>query len=93
VSTVEEGGQEEGVGVAIGGTRICLAVEGDGLVGPYASCDNKVGEEDGVGGAHEVGNDASMGGGGQQICVAEVTCVVWRRVVVLGSCFWHKGVF
>jgi hypothetical protein len=49
VSTTEEGSQEEGVGVAIGGPRICLAVEGDDSVGPYASCDHKVGEEAGVG--------------------------------------------
>ena len=84
----EEGGQEEGVGVAIGGPHICLAVEGDGLVGPYASCDHEVGEEAGVGGAHEVGDDAGVGGGGQQICVAEVTCMVWLWAVPLsGSCF------
>jgi hypothetical protein len=39
---MEEGGQEEGVGVAIGGTHICLAEEGDGLVELYASCDHEV---------------------------------------------------
>jgi hypothetical protein len=49
VSTTEEGGQEEGVGMAIGGPRICLAVEGDGSVGPYVSCDHEVGEKAGVG--------------------------------------------
>ena len=46
---------------------------------------HEVGEEAGVGGAHEVGDDAGVGGGGQQICVAEVTCVVWRRVVPLSG--------
>jgi hypothetical protein len=65
VSMMEEGGQEEGVGVAIGGPRISLVVDGDSLVGLYANCDHKVGEEDGVGGTHEVGDDAVVGGGGQ----------------------------
>jgi hypothetical protein len=44
-----------------------LAVEGDGMMGPYASCDHEVGEEAGVGGAHEAGNEASVGGDDQQI--------------------------
>jgi hypothetical protein len=34
---------------------------------------------------HEVGEEAGMGGGGQQICIAEVTYVVWRRVVPLSD--------
>jgi hypothetical protein len=42
-----------------------LVVDGDSLVGLYANCDHKVGEEDGVGGTHEVGDDAVVGGGGQ----------------------------
>jgi hypothetical protein len=37
-----------------------------------------------VGGTYEVGEEACVGGGGQQ-CVAEVTCVVWRRVVPLSG--------
>ena len=36
-------------------------------------------------GAHRVGDVADAGGGGQQICIAEVTCVVWRRVVPLSG--------
>ena len=45
------------------------------LEGPGASCAHEDGEETGVGGTHEVGKKADVGGGGQQ-CVAEVTCVV-----------------
>jgi hypothetical protein len=33
---------------AIGGLRICLAMEGDGLIGSSASCDHEVGKEAGV---------------------------------------------
>jgi hypothetical protein len=55
VSTTEEGGQKEGVGVAIGRPRVCLAVEGDGSVGLCANCD------------HEVSEEAGVGDGGQQI--------------------------
>jgi hypothetical protein len=44
VSTVEESKQEEGFGAAIKVPRICLAMEGDGLVQPYANCDHEVGE-------------------------------------------------
>ena len=72
MSTVEEGGQEEGVGAAIGVPLIYLEAEGDGLVGTYTSCDHKVGEPD-MGGTHGVGDEADMGGGGQQICIAKVT--------------------
>jgi hypothetical protein len=32
-----------------------------------------------VGGAHGVGEEANIGGSGQQICVAEVTYVLWWR--------------
>ena len=40
-----------------------------------------------MGGTYEVGEEASVGGGGQQICVAELTCVVGRRVVpLIGGC-------
>jgi hypothetical protein len=52
----EEGGEEAGVGVAIGkASHLLLAL------------DHEVGEEATVGGAHEVGKEAGMGGGGQQI--------------------------
>jgi len=51
----EEGNHEEGGGVAIGGLCICLAMEGDCLVGPYASCD------------YEVGKVAAVEDSGQQI--------------------------
>jgi hypothetical protein len=52
------------------------------------SCDHKVGEDNGVGGTHGVGEEADVEGGSQQICVAEVTCVVWPRAVLLnGGCF------
>ena len=46
------------------------------MEGPGASCAHEDGEEAGVGGTHEVGEEVDVGGGGQQICVAEVTCVV-----------------
>ena len=52
------------------------------------SCDHEVGKDAGVEGAHGVGEEADVGCGGQQTCVAEVTCVVWRRAVLLsGGCF------
>ena len=41
-----------------------MPMEGNGFVGPYASCDHKVDEEAGVGGAHRVGDVADVGGGG-----------------------------
>ena len=75
VSTVVEGSHEECVDVANGGLRICLPEEGDGLAGSCANYGHEDGEEAGVGGAHGVGVEADVGGGGQQICVAEVTCV------------------
>jgi hypothetical protein len=50
--------------MVIGGCRIFLPMEGVDFVGPYASCDHEVSEEAGVGGAHEVGDAANMGGGG-----------------------------
>jgi hypothetical protein len=54
----------------------------------------EVGEEAGVGGAHGVGEEADVGGGGQQICIAEVTYVVWRRAVPLsGGCFGTRRLF
>jgi hypothetical protein len=56
----EEGDQEEGVNAAIGGPRSCLAMEGDGLVGSYASCDHEVDEEAGMGGVHGVGDEADV---------------------------------
>jgi hypothetical protein len=34
----EEGGQEKGIGAAIGEPHICLAMEVNGLVEPYISC-------------------------------------------------------
>jgi hypothetical protein len=55
------------------------------LEGPGASCTHEDGEEVGVGGTHEVGEEAGVGGGGQQICIVEVTCVVWRWVVPLSD--------
>jgi hypothetical protein len=55
------------------------------LFGSLVSCDHEVGDDAGVGGAHGVGEEADVGGGGQQICVAEVTCVVWRRVIPLSG--------
>jgi hypothetical protein len=66
---VAEGCQIEGVGAAIGWQGFCMAVEGDGLVGPCAS------------GVHKVGKEADVVGGGLQRCVAEVDCVVWRRAI------------
>ena len=75
MSTVVEGCQDECVDAMNGGLRICLPVEGDSLAGPCASCDREDGEEASVGGAHGVGMEASVGGGGQQICAAEVTYV------------------
>ena len=53
-------------------------------MGPCASCAHEDGKEAGVGGTHEVGEEVGVGGGGQQ-CVAEVTCVIWRRVVPLSG--------
>ena len=47
-----------------------MPMEGDGFVGPFH---HEVGEEVGVGGTHGVGDEADMGGGGQQICIAKVT--------------------
>jgi hypothetical protein len=55
VSTTDEGGEEEGSDVAIGGLHICLAMEDDGLIGSSASCD------------HEVGKEADVEDTGQQI--------------------------
>jgi hypothetical protein len=75
--TVVEGSQEECVDAVNGGLCICLPMEGDVLAGSCANYDHKDGEEAGVGGAHGVGVEADVGGGGQQICVAEVTCVEW----------------
>ena len=58
------------------------------------SCDHEVGEDADVGGAHGVGEEADVGGGAQQICVAEVTCVVWRRAVLLsGDCFGARRLY
>jgi hypothetical protein len=51
----------------IGGLRTFLAMEGNGLVGPYATCNHEDGKEAGVGSAHGVGDEADAGGGGQQI--------------------------
>jgi hypothetical protein len=49
---------------------------------------HKVGKDASVRGAHGVGKEADMGGGGQQTCVVEVTYVVWWWMVPLnGSCF------
>jgi hypothetical protein len=44
--------------------------------GLCASCAHEDGEVAIVGGTHEVGEEAGVGGDGQQLCVAEVTCVV-----------------
>jgi hypothetical protein len=85
VSKAKEGRQEEDIGAVIAWPHICLAVEGSGLVGLYASCNHKVGKEAGVVGAHGVGEKVNVEGGGQHICVAEVTCVVWRWVVALSN--------
>jgi hypothetical protein len=57
VSTAVDDGWKEGVGAAIGGLHICLAV----------SCDHDIGEEAGVGGVHGAGEEASVGGCGQHI--------------------------
>jgi hypothetical protein len=35
-------------------------MEGDGLVGSYASCDHEVDEEAGMGGVHGVGDEADV---------------------------------
>ena len=43
------------------------------MEGPCASCAHEDGEEAGVDDTHEVGEEADMGGGGQQTCIAEVT--------------------
>jgi hypothetical protein len=56
---MEEDGQEEGVGTAIGEYRIYLDVDGNGLVGLYASCDHEIGEEAGMGGDHGVGDETT----------------------------------
>lgn len=85
MSAALEGGQEEGVGAAIGGLRICLPVEGDGWGRPCASCDHEVGKEAGVVGAHGAGEDADVGGGGLRICLARVTCMGWRRLALLSG--------
>jgi hypothetical protein len=53
VSTAEEGGQEEGISVAIGGSRICWFWT------------TKLVEVT-VGGAHKVGKEGGVGGEGQQ---------------------------
>jgi hypothetical protein len=54
----------------------------------------QVGEEVGVGGRHRVGDEADVGGGGQHICVTEVTYVVWRQAVPFSdSYFRHKEAF
>ena len=91
MSKTEEGGQKEGIGAEIGGPLICLAVEGDGLVGPYASYDHEVGDLATVGGTQGVGDETDVGGGGQQICVAKV---IWHRAVPLSAgCFWRKEAF
>jgi hypothetical protein len=39
------------------------------------SCDHKFGKDAGGEGTHGVGKEADVGGGGQQTCVVEVTCV------------------
>jgi hypothetical protein len=48
----------------------------------------QVGEEAGVGGRHGVGDEADMGGGGQHICVTEVTYVVWWQVVPFSDSYF-----
>jgi hypothetical protein len=65
VCGINDGGRRSGEGLSRGDSRAShlLAVEGDGLVGPYASCDHEVGEEADVGGAHEVGKEVGVGGG------------------------------
>lgn len=61
VSTVEEeGSQEESIGIAIRGPHICFA-----KLRPRS-----------MGDAHKTDEEADAGGGGQQICVTKVTCVV-----------------
>jgi hypothetical protein len=60
---------------------------------PCANCAHEDGEEAGMGGTHEVGEEAGVRGGGQQ-CVAEVTCMGWRRVVPLsGGRFGARRLF
>lgn len=76
MSRAEEGGEEEDLGAVIKGPRICLTVEDGGLVRLYSSCDHEVGGKANAGGTHEAGEKADVGGGGQQICVSKVTCVV-----------------
>ena len=44
-------------------------------------------------GAHRIGEEANVGGGGQQTCVAEVTCVKasdWQLEDVHGTCTWMR---
>jgi hypothetical protein len=93
VSTAADGGWEEGVGPAIGGLRICLAV----------SCDHDIGEKAGVGGAHGVGEEADVGGCGQQIVLPRwpawcgggqsrlVVAISAQEALWLatGGCVWH----
>jgi hypothetical protein len=47
-----------------GGLGVYLLVEGGGLVRSCANCDHEDGEEAGVDGAHGVGGEANVGGGG-----------------------------
>jgi hypothetical protein len=50
-------------------------------------CAHEDGKEAIMGGTHEIGEEAVVGGDGHQICIAEVTCVVWRRVVRSAAAF------
>jgi hypothetical protein len=65
MSTTVEGGREE---------DLARRLEGFASVWQL-NCDHEVGEDVGVEGAHGIGEEADVGGGGQQTCVAEVTCV------------------
>ena len=64
MSTMVEGSQDECVDAANGGLGVCLLVEGSGLVRPCANSAHKDGEEAGMDGAHGVGEEADVGGGG-----------------------------
>jgi hypothetical protein len=64
VSTVVEGNHEVCVDTTNGGLGVYLLVEGGGLVRSCANCDHEDGEEAGVDGAHGVGGEGDVGGGG-----------------------------
>lgn len=63
---VNDRGRWSGVECCRGDLRAShlLAVEGDSLVGPYATCDHEVSEKASTGGHHEAGKEANVRDGG-----------------------------